>query len=322
MEKPRDKALVTGAAGFIGSHICERLIGEGYQVTGIDSFTDYYNPGRKRRHLRKIISDPRFELVEDDLNRCDIGELLDDVSAVFHLAAQAGVRKSWGEDFICYVDSNITATQKLLEAVKDLGGVRIVYSSSSSVYGETEKLPMSEDDQLKPVSPYGVTKLSGEGLCELYRYNFGIDVVSLRYFTVYGPRQRPDMAFSRFLSSAITGGRIEIFGDGTQTRDFTFISDAVEANMLAMDYRGDQSIFNIGGGSRSSILKVLDIIRGISGSELEVDFIEKARGDVTDTWADTSRAEKELGFRPRIDLKEGLRREFEWYRNHIETEIS
>jgi len=232
------------------------------------------------------------------------------------------VRKSWGKDFICYVESNITATQKLLEAVNNLRGVKIVYSSSSSVYGERDKLPMSEDDRLKPVSPYGVTKLSGEGLCELYRYNFGIDVVSLRYFTVYGPRQRPDMAFSRFLSSAITGDTIEIFGDGTQTRDFTFISDAVEANMLAMNYRGGQSVFNIGGGCRSSILKVLDIIREISGSELEVDFMEKARGDVTDTWADTSRAEQELGFSPGVGLEEGLRREFEWYRDYIGTEVS
>lgn len=314
--------LVTGAAGFIGSHLCERLIEDGYHVAGIDSFTDYYSPERKRRHLKNVISDPRFELFEDDLNRCDIGELLDGVSAVFHLAAQAGVRKSWGKDFICYVESNITATQKLLEAAKNFSGIKIVYSSSSSVYGETDKLPMNEDDRLKPVSPYGVTKLSGEGLCELYRYNFGIDVVSLRYFTVYGPRQRPDMAFSRFLSSAITGDAIEIFGDGTQTRDFTFISDAVQANMLAMNYRGGQSVFNIGGGCRSSILKVLDIIREISGSELQVDFIEKARGDVTDTWADTSRAEKELGFNPGVGLEEGLRREFEWYRDYIGTEVS
>jgi len=320
MKENDRNVIVTGAAGFIGSHICERLIREGCRVIGIDSFTDYYSPARKRVHLESIISEPRFSLIEEDLNSCDMAELAEGASCIFHLAAQAGVRKSWGKDFSCYVDSNVSATQKILEAVKDMKGTRIVYSSSSSVYGETDELPMKEDDRVKPVSPYGVTKLSGENLCELYRFNFGMDIVSLRYFTVYGPRQRPDMAFSKFITSAIRGGRIEIFGDGNQTRDFTFISDAVEANLLAMKYQGDVSIFNIGGGSRSSILRVLDIIREVSGRELNIDFMSRAKGDVTDTWADTSRARQELGFQPEVTLEDGIRREYQWYLDYRETE--
>ena len=322
MDLSDKRVVVTGAAGFIGSHLSERLIEEGCRVTGIDSFTDYYSPARKRSHLKGIISHPRFELLEGDLNSCNLMDIMRGASCIFHLAAQAGVRKSWGADFGCYVESNIMATQRILELLKEIGGVRMVYSSSSSVYGETDKLPMGENDRLKPVSPYGVTKLSGEHLCELYRYNFGLDAVSLRYFTVYGPRQRPDMAFSRFLNAAISGRKIEIFGDGSQTRDFTYISDAVQANLLAMEYQGEQSVFNIGGGSRSSILRVLDIIREISGDELSVDFIEKAKGDVTDTWADTSRARSELGFEPSVPLEEGIMREYQWYRDYTGTEVS
>lgn len=312
-----NRVLVTGAAGFIGSNLCERLIDDGYHVTAIDSFTDYYNPARKHRNLSDIISHKNFELIEEDINSCDIREIIGDSRAVFHLAAQAGVRMSWGKEFSVYVDSNILTTQKILEALKENKRTKLVYSSSSSVYGQTDKLPMREDQRLKPVSPYGVTKLSGEHLCELYRINFGVNTVSLRYFTVYGPRQRPDMAFSRFIIAALTGGEIEIYGDGRQTRDFTFVSDAVEANMAAMLYDGGETIFNIGGGSRVSVLEVLEILKNRISNDFDISFLDRAKGDVLDTWADTSSAKRELGFSPRIDLKEGIEREIDWYRNFL-----
>ncbi len=309
------KALVTGAAGFIGSHLCERLISDGWSVTGIDSFTDYYDPRRKRMHISGLAGSKSFSLIEEDLNSCDLAANLEGASCVFHLAAQAGVRRSWGAEFSHYIDSNILATQKLLEAMKD-SEIPLVYSSSSSVYGDTRDLPMREDHITSPVSPYGATKLSAEHLCELYRVNFGLRYVALRYFTVYGPRQRPDMAFSRFIKAALGGGEIEIYGDGKQTRDFTFVYDAVEANMLASRYEGDGNIFNIGGGSRSSVLEVIEIIRRETGGDPPIRFMERARGDVLDTWADTTKAAGELGFSPTTGLEEGLRREIEWYRDH------
>jgi nucleoside-diphosphate-sugar epimerase len=312
-----EKVIVTGAAGFIGSHLCERLLGEGREVVAIDSFTDYYSPERKREHIAPCLDNERFTLVEEDLNTADLPALFGSAGAVFHLAAQAGVRRSWGAEFDHYTEANILATQKILEALRRAKGVRLIHSSSSSVYGETSDLPMLESHQLKPISPYGATKLSAEHLCELYRVNYGIDYTALRYFTVYGPRQRPDMAFSRFITSALAGGPIEIYGDGRQTRDFTFVSDAVEANMLACRYEGDERIFNIGGGARISILEVLDLLGGAIGNPLDIRFTDRAKGDVTDTWADTTLARKELGYRPVVPIEEGLDREVAWYRDHL-----
>jgi UDP-glucose 4-epimerase len=312
--------IVTGAAGFIGSHLCERLLEDGFEVTGIDSFTDYYSPSRKREQIERALQSGRFELVEQDLNECDLAGLFRDAECVFHLAAQAGVRRSWGSEFSHYTEANILATQNVLEAIKEIGGIRLVHSSSSSVYGETEDLPMNEDHRLAPVSPYGATKLSAEHLCELYSANFGIDYISLRYFTVYGPRQRPDMAFSRFITRALEGDPIEVFGDGEQTRDFTFVADAVEANMLAMRYRGSERTFNIGGGSRISILDVIEIMKKELGAGLEVHFLGRAKGDVTNTWADTTRAREELGFEPSVSIDAGIGEEIAWYRSHLESD--
>jgi UDP-glucose 4-epimerase len=314
------KVVVTGAAGFIGSHLCERLLDEGYSVVGIDCFTDYYSPQRKRGNLAEALESGRFTLLDEDLNECELRGITEGAGHVFHLAAQAGVRRSWGGEFSHYIDSNILATQRLLEALKGHGGdVRVIHSSSSSVYGETKNLPMRETHPLCPISPYGATKLSAEHLCELYRVNFGVSYTALRYFTVYGPRQRPDMAFSRFITSAIRGEELEVYGDGKQTRDFTFVSDAVDANMLAMQYGGGERIFNIGGGSRVSILYVLEVIEQGLGGRIDVRFSDRAKGDVTDTWADTSRAESELGYRPRVSLDEGLGREIEWYRDYLKA---
>ena len=311
------KVIVTGAAGFIGSHLCEKLVSDGYEVSGVDCFTDYYDPDRKRQNIEGLLKNDRFSLVEEDINSCDLLSVFDGADCVFHLAAQAGVRRSWGEEFNHYIQSNILATQKILEAIREIGGIRLVYSSSSSVYGETQDLPMKEDHRLRPISPYGATKLSGEDLCELYYHNYGIRYVALRYFTVYGPRQRPDMAFSRFITSAFQGGGIEVYGDGKQTRDFTFVSDAIESNVLASRYNGDERVFNIGGGSRVSVLDVLKIIESETGRSLNVEFTQRALGDVTDTWADASRASSELGFSPQVILKEGLAREVEWYRKYL-----
>ena len=312
-----EKVIVTGAAGFIGSHLCERLLGEGREVLAIDSFTDYYSPERKRTHIASCLDNERFTLIEEDLNKADLPALFRGAGAVFHLAAQAGVRRSWGAEFNHYTEANILATQKILEALRAAEGVRLIHSSSSSVYGETNDLPMLENNALRPISPYGATKLSAEHLCELYRINFGIEYTALRYFTVYGPRQRPDMAFSRFVTSALEGGRIEIYGDGKQTRDFTYVSDAVEANMLAYRYGGGERIFNIGGGSRISIIEVLDLLASELGAPLDVSFTDRAKGDVTDTWADTSRARGELGYSPVVSIEKGLEREVAWYREYL-----
>jgi len=283
----------------------------------VDSFTDYYDPERKRFHLSAVNGREGFTLVEADLTRCDIGRLIEGARCVFHLAAQAGVRQSWGSEFGRYLESNVLATQRILEALKERPSVKLIHSSSSSVYGETRELPMREDHPLVPVSPYGATKLSAEQLCELYRINDGVSYVALRYFTVYGPRQRPDMAFSRFIVAALSGHQIEVFGDGAQTRDFTYVSDAVEANIEALAYDGRDRIFNIGGGSRASILDVLEIIGREIGAALKVDFGDRARGDVRDTWADTAKASRELGYKPRIGLVEGVRNEIAWYREYL-----
>ncbi|MCK4237249.1 MAG: NAD-dependent epimerase/dehydratase family protein [Candidatus Krumholzibacteria bacterium] len=315
----KGKVVVTGAAGFIGSHLCERLLDEGYSVTGIDCFTDYYSPERKRGHLSNVLKRDGFALVEEDLTTCSLEDLFEGAECVFHLAAQAGVRHSWGLEFSHYIESNILATQKVLEALKKLDSIRLIYSSSSSVYGETNDLPMREDHRLKPISPYGATKLSAEHLCELYRLNFGISYTALRYFTVYGPRQRPDMAFSRFITSALCQRPLDIYGDGKQTRDFTYVSDAVEANIEAIRYDGPVRIFNIGGGGRVTLLEVLGIIEREIGSRLEVRFSDRAKGDVTDTWADTSSARSELGFNPSVPLGDGVRREIDWYRAYLDA---
>jgi nucleoside-diphosphate-sugar epimerase len=229
------------------------------------------------------------------------------------------VRKSWGAEFARYIESNILATQRLLEALRKNPSIPLVHSSSSSVYGETRRLPMREDHPTVPLSPYGATKLSGEHLCELYRLNYGITYRALRYFTVYGPRQRPDMAFSRFINASFAGAPIDVYGDGRQTRDFTYVADAVDANLRALRYDGPLTIFNIGGGSRAALLDVLDILGRELGGRLEIRFVDRAKGDVTDTWADTQRARETLGFAPRVSLDEGIRNEIAWYRDYVRT---
>jgi UDP-glucose 4-epimerase len=306
--------LVTGAAGFIGSTLCERLLHDGHRVRAIDSFTDYYDPDVKRRNLAAAGTHADFEFVEGDLTQVDLRALLEGVRCCFHLAAQAGVRASWGRDFGIYIRCNIDATQKLLEAARELKLPRLVYSSSSSVYGNTRQMPMSESAKPSPVSPYGVTKLSAEQLCDLYYYNYGLSCVSLRYFTVYGPRQRPDMAFHKFIRAGFEDRPIEIYGDGTQTRDFTFVDDAVEANVGAMRYEKPHGVFNVGGGATVSLRNVIGVIESALGRKLQATYQSKALGDVDHTHADTSRAAEELGFRAGIRVEEGIPRQVAWVR--------
>jgi UDP-glucose 4-epimerase len=306
------RALVTGAAGFIGSHLCELLLDRGAHVVGIDCFTDYYARSIKEANLSHNSGRPGFRFVEARIQDADLRAILDGVSHVFHLAAQAGVRKSWGRDFRVYTDNNVDASQRLLEACVGLPLERFVYASSSSVYGDNVAIPMREDALPQPVSPYGVTKLAAEQLCHLYHVNHGVPASSLRYFTVYGPRQRPDMGFHRFISAAIAGDPIHLYGDGEQTRDFTFVRDAVAATAAAGDRGVPGRAYNIGGGSRVSINQVLDIIGRVVGRPLDIRREPVQKGDMRDTFADTTLARADLGFAPTVSLEEGIEAEYRW----------
>ena len=307
------KALVTGCAGFIGSTLAERLLDDGADVVGIDCFTDYYPRPVKERNLGMALKHPRYRFVESRIQDADLAALLHDRTHVFHLAAQAGVRKSWGRDFGIYTANNIDATQVLLEAATGLPALeRLVYSSSSSVYGDRVAMPMREDALPEPVSPYGVSKLAAEQLCYLYFANFAVPTVSLRYFTVYGPRQRPDMAFHKFLRATMLGEPIGVYGDGDQTRDFTFISDAVNANVLAATRGVAGRVYNIGGGSRVSVNGVLAMIERVTGRRPTVNVDPAQKGDMRHTYADTSRAHADLGYAPTVGLEEGLAAEHQW----------
>ncbi|RCV63778.1 UDP-glucose 4-epimerase [Methanophagales archaeon] len=303
------KALVTGCAGFIGSHLVDVLLGQGYNVIGIDSFTDYYPRAIKEANISNALRDNKFEFIEADILTLDEFPAVD---YVFHEAAQAGVRASWGKSFEIYTRNNITATQKMLEYYKDLEIKKFVYASSSSVYGDSE-LPMREASMLRPVSPYGVTKLAGENLCYLYWKNYKVPTVSLRYFTVYGPRQRPDMATHKFIHAISKGTEIAVFGDGTQTRDFTFIDDVIEANILAADTDLVGEVFNIGGGSRISVIELIEKIEALTGKKAKLNYKGKQKGDVRDTWADVSKAEEMLNWKSQIDINEGLRLSVAWF---------
>lgn len=304
--------VVTGAAGFIGSHLCEALLARGHAVTGIDCLTDYYDVRIKRDNLAQFSAHERFRFVEESLCAADLDGLLAGAAAVFHLAAQAGVRRSWGSEFEHYIEHNIRATQRLCEALRRNAGVKLIYSSSSSVYGQTAMLPMREDHPVHPRSPYGVTKLAGEALCLLYGANCGVPVVCLRYFTVYGPRQRPDMAFHRFIRAALDGAPIEVYGSGAQTRDFTYVDDAVAANLAAMDYDGPVTVFNIGGGSRVALNHVIDVIAAVANRAVDARYTEEQKGDVMHTFADISAAAAELGYRPGVAMDTGIAREVAW----------
>jgi UDP-glucose 4-epimerase len=306
------KALVTGVAGFIGSHLASSLLDKGATVVGVDCFTDYYPRALKERNLEENKLREGFRFAETTIQDADLPALLDGVTHVFHLAAQAGVRKSWGKDFKVYTVNNIEATQMLLEACVNRKIERFVHASSSSVYGDRATLPMREDALPQPVSPYGVTKLAAEQLGYLYHVNFGVPAVAMRYFTVYGPRQRPDMAFNKFIRAALNDEPISLFGDGDQTRDFTFVADAVAGTIAAGERGVPGTAYNIGGGARVSMNHVLQIIERVAGHPLKITREDVQKGDMRDTYADTSLAKKDLGFAPKVSLEEGIQAEYRW----------
>jgi nucleoside-diphosphate-sugar epimerase len=309
------KALVTGCAGFIGSTLTDTLLAENAEVIGIDCFTDYYPRAVKERNLRASLEHPRFRFVESRIQDADLAALLADRTHVFHLAAQAGVRKSWGRDFAVYTVNNIEATQALLEAAVEARIERLVYASSSSVYGDLTAIPMREDALPQPVSPYGVSKLSAEQLCYLYFANHGVPAVSLRYFTVYGPRQRPDMGFHKFLLSVMKGEPIGVFGDGEQTRDFTFVTDAVAATVAAARRGVPGRVYNIGGGSRVTVNEVVRMIGRVTDTAPVIKTGPAQKGDMRHTYADTSLARADLAFAPAVGLEAGLKAEYEWLKS-------
>ncbi|HKY08470.1 MAG TPA: NAD-dependent epimerase/dehydratase family protein [Candidatus Binatia bacterium] len=306
------KALVTGAAGFIGSHLAERLLAEGYDVLGVDSFLDNYPRAHKVDNLVALQNHARFTFVETDLLRADLKYLLRDVSCIFHLAAQPGVRSSWGAEFSRYTENNVLATQLLLEAAKDARLVKFVYTSTSSVYGDTPDLPMREEGSTRPVSPYGATKLAAEHLCHLYWRAFGVPTVALRLFTVYGPRQRPDMFFHILMRGLLRGEEVALYDDGEQTRDFTFCRDVVDGVVAAAQYGGQGEVFNIGGGSQLSLLHAISVAETTAGRRAKLLRLECQKGDVRHTSARLDRARTELGYAPRVSLEEGLKAQWSW----------
>jgi len=309
------RCLVTGVAGFIGSHIAETLVNKGNYVVGIDSFTDYYDEKIKQENLSSLTQDKRFRLVKKDIVNFNLKKILRKVEYVFHEAAQPGVRSSWGTNFQVYLRNNVLATQRLLEALKSIALKKFIFASSSSIYGDSEDSILSETTIPHPISPYGATKLAAEKLCYLYNKNYGIPIITLRYFTVYGPRQRPDMAFHKFIKAMLKDDEIEIFGDGNQLRDFTHVNDVVDANIAAAETDIDWGIFNIGSGTQISINKVIDVIGEILDVEPEVKYTEKVEGDMRQTLADIKRASSSLGYRPSISLSDGLKLQIQSIKN-------
>jgi UDP-glucuronate 4-epimerase len=306
------RALVTGCAGFIGSHLTKSLLDDGVEVVGVDSFHNNYGRGEKLENLQRVTDWDTFQFAPIDLARGDVDELVSECDLVYHLAAEPGVRPSWGRRFESYARNNVLATQHLLDAAMR-SPRRFVYASSSSIYGQAETFPTPEEALPRPHSPYGVTKLAAEHLCQLYHANFGVPSVSLRYFSVYGPRQRPDMAFNIFCRAAVEGRPIQVFGDGRQTRDFTYVDDVIRATRSAGTVPGvEGGVYNIGGGAQVSLLAAIELIQEFAGRQLEVNHQSRERGDVRHTGADTTRAQNELGFEPATPLEEGLAAEFDW----------
>lgn len=309
------RVLVTGAAGFLGSTLCDALLEDGAEVVGVDAFLPTYPEPVKRANLERASAHPRFRLAESDLREANLAPLLEGVTHVAHLAALAGVRGSWGSAFRDYADHNVLVTQRVLESLRGRPVERVVVASSSSVYGTPTKLPTPEDEPLRPLSPYGVTKVATEGLLQAYRASCGVPAVGLRYFTVYGPRQRPDMGIYRFFRAAKRGEEITIYGDGEQSRDFTFVEDAVRATRAALARPTESLVYNVGGGHRVTLNQLLTAIERISGSSLKRRHEPVAPGDPRDTSAETSRARRDLEYRPLTDLETGLGRQWEWQRN-------
>jgi nucleoside-diphosphate-sugar epimerase len=308
-------SLVTGAAGFIGSHLVEKLLRSGHDVVGIDNYLDNYPRHFKDGNLANFLGHPKFTFINEDLTRTDLQRLLQGVDYLFHLAGQPGVRSSWGREFSRYTENNISATQLLLESAKELKLRKFVYASTSSVYGDTTDLPMREDGLTRPVSPYGATKLAAEHLCHLYNKGYGVPTVALRFFTVYGPRQRPDMFFHIFMRALLTGDAVPLYDDGEQTRDFTYCADIVDGIVGAAHYPGQGEVFNLGGGSQVSLLAAIALTEKIAGVKANLHRFDRQRGDVRHTRARLDAAREKLKYDPKVGLEEGLEQEWQWIRS-------
>ncbi|HET7480403.1 MAG TPA: NAD-dependent epimerase/dehydratase family protein [Rubrobacteraceae bacterium] len=306
-----NRVLVTGAAGFIGSHLVDRLLADGHEVIGLDAFTANYSRRSKERNLAGAIGEDGFRLVDGDLLTENLDALLQDVDGIAHLAGEPGVRRSWGDNFSRYLQRNVLATQRLLEAAGRSAVAGFVHASSSSVYGSDRGGPVSEGHVREPASPYGLSKLAAEELVGVYAREQGVPATVLRYFTVYGPRQRPEMALSRFIFAANRGRPVEVFGDGEQVRDLTYVSDVVDATLAALK-TGPGGVYNVGGGARVTVNGMLDAVRRVTGSAVPVSYGPAACGDVVSTWADASRAARDLGYRPSVTLDEGVAAQVEW----------
>ncbi len=304
-------ALVTGAAGFIGSHLTERCLDVGWRVIAVDDLAPYYDRSLKRANAMAFAGRPACHYLEQDLLDLDLPDLMADVDVVFHLAAQAGVRASWGESFDVYTQANVTLMQRLLEAARRTCPKMFVFASSSSVYGDAEMLPACEDSVLRPVSPYGATKVLGENLAYLYWKNFQVPTVGVRPFSVYGPRQRPDMAFNRLIACALAGREFTLLGDGHQTRDFTFVTDIVAGVIAAAERGRPGGVYNLGGGITTSMNDAIEIVSDLLGP-IDVRRTSSEHGDARHTQADISRARADLGYSPAVALAPGLRAQVEW----------
>lgn len=309
------KCLVTGVAGFIGSHLAEKMLALGHDVVGIDNFLDNYPRSFKDANLAAFAHDPKFTFLGEDLLQIDLKRLFAGVSHVFHLAGQPGVRASWGSEFDRYTENNIRATQRLLEAAKELRLAKFVYASTSSVYGDTDDLPMREDGGTRPISPYGATKLAAEHLCYLYWQAFKVPTVALRFFTVYGPRQRPDMFFHIFMRALLRGEEVPLYDDGEQTRDFTYCADIVDGILGAAFYPGQGEVFNLGGGSEVSVLDAIALVEKIAGRKAKLQRFDRQKGDVRHTRARLDEARRKLNYDPKVALDAGLAAEWEWVRS-------
>jgi nucleoside-diphosphate-sugar epimerase len=304
--------LVTGAAGFIGSHLCKKLIRDGAHIIAIDAFTDFYPRRLKENNIQPLVKHPNFKLMPQDILDINLNKIMEKTDVVFHFAAQAGVRSSWGSDFSIYTKNNIEATQRLLEAAKKSSIKKFIYASSSSVYGLSPQLPMVETSTLHPYSPYGVTKLAAENLCFLYYKNYGIPCVSLRFFTVYGPGQRPDMAFHKFFRSIVENKEITVFGDGQQTRDFTYVDDIIQANLSSIQNGKVGETYNLGGGTQRKLADIIPLLEEICQRKVRIRNLPGQKGDVQHTFADIQKAKNDLCYTPQITLEEGLRFEWDW----------
>ena len=311
-------ALITGVAGFIGSSLAEKLLKDNFKVIGIDSFTNNYSTLIKEKNIENCLKYENFSLIREDLDTLDLSTYVEEAEYFFHLSAQPGVRASWGSEFMTYVKNNIIVTQKILESLKNNTTLKkFIFASSSSVYGNQSGIMNEDTSSTRPISPYGVTKLAGENLVNLYFKNYGIPTISLRYFTAYGPKQRPDMAFTRFFYSIIKEQKFTIFGNGEQTRDFTYVDDVIKAttNAAKSDHVGE--ILNIGGGSIFSLLQITEFMKEITKKELQIDFKKEQKGDVKHTNADISKSERLIKYKSNTDIKLGLTKQYEYIKNNL-----